>query len=160
MPEAEFVAQFADIYEHSAWVASGAFALGINQSHNQIANLHQLMIKVLDSAERPAKLALINAHPDLAGKAAIAGNLTAASTAEQAGAGISDCSAEQFAQFTQLNLRYKNKFAFPFIKAVKGSDRFKIIAAFEQRIDNDIETEFNQALLEINKIALFRLQEL
>ncbi|NRA21021.1 MAG: 2-oxo-4-hydroxy-4-carboxy-5-ureidoimidazoline decarboxylase [Oceanospirillaceae bacterium] len=160
MSAKDFIACFADIYEHSPWVAKDAYARGISREHNQITELHRLMAEVLDKAARPAKLALINAHPDLAGRAAIAGELTNASTTEQAGAGISHCSAEQFAQFSTLNQRYKDKFAFPFIMAVKGSDRFKIIAAFERRIHNDAETEFSQALQEINKIALFRLQDL
>jgi OHCU decarboxylase len=106
------------------------------------------------------QLALINAHPDLAGKAAVRGELTASSTAEQAGAGISECTAEEFSRFTQLNDAYKAKFGFPFIMAVKGSNRHQILAAFEERIHNSPEQEFACALAEINKIALFRLQQL
>ena len=105
-------------------------------------------------------LDLINAHPDLAGKAAIAGELTEASTSEQAGAGIHECTEEEFARFTELNEAYKDKFQFPFIMAVKGSNRHQIIAAFEQRIHNSPEQEFITALQEINKIALFRLADM
>ncbi|MHC3973289.1 2-oxo-4-hydroxy-4-carboxy-5-ureidoimidazoline decarboxylase, partial [Pseudomonas aeruginosa] len=107
-----------------------------------------------------AQLALINAHPDLAGKAAIRGELTASSTSEQAGAGIHECSAEEFARFTELNDAYKARFGFPFIKAVKGSNRHQILAAFEERIQHSADEEFATALAEINKIALFRLQQL
>ena len=104
--------------------------------------------------------ALICAHPDLAGKAAVHGELTAASASEQAGAGISQCSQIEFAHFTQLNEAYKTKFSFPFIKAVKGSDRHQILAAFEARMDHGVDTEFAQALTEINKIASFRMADM
>lgn len=118
-----FIEAFADIYEHSPWVAEKAYDLGIDDSLNDIEGLHQRMADILLSASREAQLALINAHPDLAGKAAIRGELTASSTSEQAGAGIHECSAEEFARFTELNDAYKARFGFPFIKAVKGSNR-------------------------------------
>ncbi len=156
----DFVSAFADIYEHSPWVAEKAYDLGQDASLDEIDSLHQRMADILLSASHEAQLALINAHPDLAGKAAIRGELTASSTAEQAGAGISECSAEEFARFTELNDAYKAKFGFPFIKAVKGSNRHQILAAFEERIHNSAEQEFATALAEINKIALFRLQAL
>nr|WP_298147526.1 2-oxo-4-hydroxy-4-carboxy-5-ureidoimidazoline decarboxylase [uncultured Pseudomonas sp.] len=156
----DFVKVFADIYEHSPWVAEKAFDIGLDASVDEVDGLHQRMADVLLSASFSAQLALINAHPDLAGKAAVRGELTASSTAEQAGAGISECSAEEFARFTELNDAYKAKFGFPFIMAVKGSNRHQILAAFEERIDNSPEREFARALAEINKIALFRLQAL
>ncbi|SFG09319.1 2-oxo-4-hydroxy-4-carboxy-5-ureidoimidazoline decarboxylase [Neptunomonas qingdaonensis] len=152
-----FIDTFADIYEHSAWVAEQAFDNGITAEYDSIARLHQLMASTLLNADKASQLALINAHPDLAGKAAVAGKLTAASTSEQSGAGISECSAEEFARFTSLNDAYKAKFRFPFIMAVKGSNRQQILAAFEERIQNNEEQEFSRALKEINKIALFRL---
>lgn len=155
-----FVAAFADIYEHSPWVAEKAYDLGLDAAVDDIDGLHQRMADILLSASRDQQLALINAHPDLAGKAAIRGELTASSTSEQAGAGIHECTAEEFARFTELNDAYKAKFGFPFIKAVKGSNRHQILAAFEERIHNSPEQEFATALAEINKIALFRLQAL
>ena len=156
----DFVKVFADIYEHSPWVAEKAFNLGLDQSVDEVDGLHQRMADILLSASFDAQLALINAHPDLAGKAAVRGELTASSTAEQAGAGIGECSAEEFARFTELNDAYKAKFGFPFIKAVKGSNRQQILAAFEERIHHSTEQELQTALAEINKIALFRLQAL
>jgi OHCU decarboxylase len=156
----DFVNVFADIYEHSPWVAEKAFNLGLDQSVDEVDGLHQRMADILLSASFDAQLALINAHPDLAGKAAIRGELTASSTLEQAGAGIGECSAEEFARFTELNDAYKAKFGFPFIKAVKGSNRQQILAAFEERIHHSVEQELQTALAEINKIALFRLQAL
>ena len=160
LSRADFVNVFADIYEHSPWVAEKAFDLGLDASVDTVDGLHQRMADILLSASHETQLALINAHPDLAGKAAIRGELTASSTAEQAGAGIGQCSAEEFARFTELNDAYKAKFGFPFIKAVKGSNRQQILAAFEERIHHSVEQEFQTALAEINKIALFRLQAL
>ncbi|WMN16130.1 2-oxo-4-hydroxy-4-carboxy-5-ureidoimidazoline decarboxylase [Pseudomonas piscis] len=155
-----FIEAFGDIYEHSPWVAEKAHDLGLDASIDQIEGLHQRMSDILLSADHARQLALINAHPDLAGKAAIQGELTAASTNEQAGAGIHQCTAEEFQRFTELNDAYKAKFQFPFIMAVKGSNRHQILAAFETRIHNSVDTEFKCALAEINKIALFRLQTL
>ncbi|MBW0238137.1 MULTISPECIES: 2-oxo-4-hydroxy-4-carboxy-5-ureidoimidazoline decarboxylase [Pseudomonas] len=155
-----FVETFADIYEHSPWVAEKAWDLGLDASVDQIERLHQRMSDILLSADHASQLALINAHPDLAGKAAVQGQLTEASTHEQAGAGIHQCTAEEFQRFTELNEAYKAKFKFPFIMAVKGSDRHQILAAFETRIHNPADAEFNCALAEINKIALFRLLQL
>lgn len=152
-----FVEAFADIYEHSPWVAEKAFELGLDPSIDEIETLHQRMSDILLSADHARQLALINAHPDLAGKAAIQGQLTEASTSEQAGAGIHQCSSDEFQRFTELNEAYKAKFKFPFIMAVKGSNRHQILAAFETRIHNPVDTEFQCALSEINKIALLRL---
>jgi len=156
----DFVKAFADIYEHSPWVAEKAYDLGHGSDIDDVDTLHARMSDILLSADHATQLALINAHPDLAGKAAVQGQLTEASTNEQAGAGIHQCTAEEFARFTELNDAYKAKFAFPFIMAVKGSNRHQILAAFETRIHNSAETEFACALAEINKIAMFRLQTL
>jgi 2-oxo-4-hydroxy-4-carboxy-5-ureidoimidazoline decarboxylase len=155
-----FVEAFADIYEHSPWVAEQTYDKSQGAELDDVETLHARMSDILLSADHAAQLALINAHPDLAGKAAVQGQLTEASTNEQAGAGIHQCTAEEFQRFTELNDAYKAKFAFPFIMAVKGSNRHQILAAFETRIHNPLETEFNCALAEINKIALFRLQAL
>ncbi|WP_428034292.1 2-oxo-4-hydroxy-4-carboxy-5-ureidoimidazoline decarboxylase [Amphritea sp.] len=158
MSRESFVSTFGDIYEHSAWVAEQAFDQGIDSRCDEIEALHARMAKILLESDKQSQLDLINAHPDLAGKAAIAGELTESSTSEQAGAGISECTAEEFARFTQLNDAYKAKFGFPFIMAVKGSNRHQILAAFEERIHNSPEQEFSRALQEINKIAQFRLE--
>ena len=157
MDRDSFVSTFADIYEHSPWVAEQTYDQGPVSEFNDIDKLQQRMASVLLSASQTAQLALINAHPDLAGKAAIAGELTEASTSEQAGAGINECTAAEFQRFTELNDAYKARFNFPFIMAVKGSNRHQILAAFESRIHNSPEDEFARALDEINRIALFRL---
>ncbi|MBA1228211.1 2-oxo-4-hydroxy-4-carboxy-5-ureidoimidazoline decarboxylase [Pseudomonas viridiflava] len=155
-----FIATFADIYEHSPWVAQHAYDLGTPDVLDHIETLHARMSDILLGATQTQQLALINAHPDLAGKAAVKGELTQASSHEQAGAGIHLCTPEEFQRFTELNEAYKARFGFPFIMAVKGSDRHKILAAFEQRLHHSPQAEFACALAEINKIALFRLQAL
>lgn len=155
-----FIAAFADIYEHSPWVAQRAFDHGHVSELDDVETLHKRMSEVLLGASHAEQLALINAHPDLAGKAAVQGELTASSTAEQAGAGIHQCTPEEFARFTALNDAYKVRFQFPFIMAVRGSDRHQILAAFETRLHNDPDTEFQQALVQINRIALLRLSQL
>ena len=100
----------------------------------------------------------LRAHPELAGKLAVAGGLTVESTAEQAGAGLDRCSPEEFARFTELNDQYGAKFGHPFIIAVRGLDRAAILAAFETRVNNDPSTEFATALAEVHKIARLRLE--
>ncbi|MCW8334185.1 2-oxo-4-hydroxy-4-carboxy-5-ureidoimidazoline decarboxylase [Vibrio sp. SCSIO 43135] len=160
MSRGEFVAHFADVYEHSPWVAEAVFEEGLNAEDDHIENLHLKMASTLLNANQEKQLALINAHPDLAGRAAINGELTAASTSEQAGAGIDQCSEEEFAKFTTYNNSYKSRFNFPFIMAVKGANRYQILESFEMRLGNDSETEFATAIKEINKIALFRLRDM
>jgi len=155
-----FIAAFGDLYEHSPWVAADTWDRLQGQGLNSIEAVHAAMSETLLAADTARQLALINAHPDLAGKAAVAGELTAASTSEQAGAGIHLCTPAEFARFTALNDAYKARFGFPFIMAVKGSDRHQILAAFETRIHHTREVEFGCALAEINKIALFRLHAL
>lgn len=156
----EFIKAFAEIYEHSPWIAARAYDLGTDATLDEIETLHQRLASILLGASHAAQLALINAHPDLAGKAALRGELSVASTSEQAGAGIHACSAEEFARFNELNAAYKARFGFPFIKAIKGNNRQQILAAFEQRLQHTPQQEFACALAEINRIALFRLQQL
>ena len=118
------------------------------------------MVKVVEVAGEERQLTLILAHPDLAGKASRRSELSAASSFEQAGAGLDRLSEEEFAQFHQLNNSYKERFNFPFILAVKGHNERSILAAFETRLNNDQATERQAALLQIYKIARFRLADL
>ncbi|MDT3718151.1 2-oxo-4-hydroxy-4-carboxy-5-ureidoimidazoline decarboxylase [Pseudomonas oryzihabitans] len=159
LDRAAFVAAFGGIYEHSAWVAERAFDEG-QPLPDAIEALHQRLSAQVARASHAEQLALIQAHPDLAGRAALAGQLTAASTSEQAGAGLDQCNADELERFTRYNDAYRAKFGFPFIMAVKGSNRHLILAAFEERLPNTPEQEFQRALAEIDRIALFRLQTL
>ncbi|SDL60177.1 OHCU decarboxylase [Franzmannia pantelleriensis] len=153
-----FVASFGDIYEHSPWIAELAWDAGLGSDQDSPAGLAAAMGEVLRSASAERQLEVIRAHPDLAGKAALAGELTDDSTREQAGAGLDQCSPEELARFERLNDAYKTKFGFPFVMAVKGNDRHDILAAFETRLDNDLDEERRTAVEQINRIALLRLE--
>ena len=155
--EAGFVEQFGGIYEHSPWVAERSWQRGVNERHTQLDQLAELMAGVLADASEAEQLQLIRAHPDLAGRAALKGELTDDSTDEQSSAGLDQCSAEELARFQTLNDAYKARFDMPFIMAVRHSNRHEILAGFEERIHNDQATEFNRALFEINRIAKLRL---
>jgi OHCU decarboxylase len=153
----EFVGRYGGIYEHSPWVAEEAFEDAEGMSVEQLADL---FCACVNNATRERKLAMIRAHPDLAGRAAVAGHLTAESTEEQKSAGIDQCTSAEFDRFQILNRQYKEKFGFPFVMAVRNSDRHEILAAFEARIDHDPETEFDTAIGEIHKIARMRLESM
>ena len=154
---ASFVAALAGIFEHSPWVAD---AVADERPFTSTADLHAAMVRAVDAAPMAAQLALIRAHPELAGKAAIAGGLTAASSAEQANAGLTACSADEFARLTELNARYNARFGFPFILAVKGYDRAGIIAEFARRVTRAPAEEHEENLRQIARIASFRLAAL
>ena len=155
-----FIARFGAVYEHSPWIAETVFEAGLTPRHDRPSGLHEARRKVVEDSPRDRQLALLRAHPDLAGKLAIVGGLTAQSASEQAGAGLDRCTPEEFTRFTSLNDAYKTKFGFPFIIAVRGKSRGEILAAFETRSTNDAVSEFRTALDEVHKIALFRLREL
>lgn len=155
-----FVARFGGVFEHSPWIAEAVWEHGLGPEHDTADGLHAAMVEVLRRADRPAKLALIRAHPDLAGRLAVAGGLTAASSAEQASAGLDRCTTAEFGRFLELNQAYKAKFGFPFVMAVKGRTRAEILAAFERRLDHDPEQEFETALGENERIARLRLANL
>jgi len=160
MDEADFMATFGGIYEHSPWIAKAAWASRARDSLDTVEGLAAAMQAAVDAASEDAKLKLICAHPDLAGKAAIRGDLTAESRSEQAGAGLDQCTEEEFETFQNLNAAYKDKFGFPFIVAVKGLDRQGILAAFRARLNHDRAQEFETALTQIHRIAGFRLADL
>ena len=151
----QFVDRYGGIYERSAWVAEEAYAAATGVSDTD--SLANIFARCVDEAPYDRKLTLIRAHPDLAGKAAIAGDLTEASTAEQSSAGIDQCTPEEYDQFQSLNANYKEKFGFPFVMAVRNSNRSDILGAFAKRLQNDSETEFATAIAEIHKIARLRL---
>jgi OHCU decarboxylase len=151
MGAAEFLAEFSGIAEHSEWVAEAALAKRPFANHAAMVLSFQ---QAVQSASKTAQLALLNAHPDLATKA----KLTQDSTNEQKGAGLDQLSKSEFEHFTTLNNAYKAKNHFPFIFAVKGATKDQILAGFEQRIENDTDTEFKTALHQVCKIIAFRLE--
>ena len=155
MKDSEFVARYGGIYEHSAWVAEET--AGDAMANEDLEQIAVIMAECVDNASTERQLALIRAHPDLAGKAQLAGELTQDSTTEQSKAGLDQCSADEYAQFQTLNDRYHEKFGFPFVMAVRASTRAEILTAFAARLENDAITEFETALQEIHKIARLRM---
>ena len=158
--QAEIIDLLGSIYEHSPWVAEILFSQGITSQDNDVGFLAERMKRIVDTSSQGMKLNLLQAHPELAGKLAISGNLTKDSTAEQASAGLDQCSKEEFAEFSKLNFEYAKKFGHPFIIAVKGLTRSEILTSFNDRIDNDSKKEFSTAMGEVHKIARLRLEQL
>ena len=156
MTTSEFVARYGGVYEHSAWVAEEVATEAV--ACETTAQIATLMADCVDNAAVERQLALIRAHPDLAGKAQLAGELTQDSSTEQSKAGLDQCSSEEYEQFQSLNDAYHQKFGFPFVMAVRASSRAEILAAFAARLENDAATEFETALQEIHQIAKLRLQ--
>lgn len=152
----DFVKRYGGIYEHSPWVAEEAVEAAATCADMDCIAL--IMAECVDNASSERQLALIRAHPDLAGKAQVAGELTEDSTEEQSRAGLDQCSAEEYERFQMLNDSYHKKFGFPFVMAVRDSTRQEILQAFDRRLSNDENTEFETALAEIHKIARLRLQ--
>ncbi len=153
-----FITRFGGIYEHSPWVAEAIFDKG--NAPDDINQLAQAMAVVVDGAAHERQLALLRAHPDLAGRLAVRGELTQASTDEQKSAGLDQCSHEELEKFQTLNKAYTGKFGFPFILAVSGTTRTQILENFETRLGNSSEQEFAAALAEVHKIARIRLEKL
>ncbi|MBI3525901.1 MAG: 2-oxo-4-hydroxy-4-carboxy-5-ureidoimidazoline decarboxylase [Betaproteobacteria bacterium] len=151
-----FTASLADIYEHSPWIPERCWT---QRPFVNREALQQALAQTLEAASDAEKLGLILAHPELAGKAAVRGELSSDSRREQAGVGLDQCSQEEFAIIRRLNDEYRDKFGFPFIVAVKGLSRADIIAAMEQRITRSRTQEFAAALAQIQHIAAFRLAD-
>lgn len=156
MTRSGFRDALADIFEHSPWVPERAWS---RRPFADLDDLHRALCDVVAGADTREQQALIDAHPQLAGKAAVRGELTAASAQEQSGAGLDQCSAEEFARITRLNDDYMDRFGFPFILAVRGQTRSRIIDALETRLGRTREQEFAEALLQIGRIARFRLAD-
>ncbi|MEL7028649.1 MAG: 2-oxo-4-hydroxy-4-carboxy-5-ureidoimidazoline decarboxylase [Pseudomonadota bacterium] len=160
MTHRQFMDAFGDVYEHSPWVAEALWPAAPSGVYDEPGAMAAAMRETVDAATEPAKLALIRAHPELAGRAAVAGEMAEASKREQSGAGLDQCTPEEYADFQQLNRAYADKFAFPFIVAVKGMTRADILGAFRARLANDTEAEFEEAMRQIHRIAGFRLEAL
>ncbi len=151
-----FIERYGGIYEHSPWVAEcAAGTLGTGAGIDDVASA---MAACVDGAGRERQLLLIRAHPDLAGKAGLRGELTASSNDEQQSAGLDQCTPAELERFHTLNAAYKRKFGFPFVMAVRNSNRLVILEAFAKRLDNTAEQEIDTALVEIHRIARLRLE--
>jgi len=160
MTQADFVAAYGGIFEHSPWIAEAAHGLELGPAHDTAIGVHSALARVFRSASRDQRMAVLQAHPDLAGKLAQAKRLTADSTAEQASAGLDALTDTERATFQQMNTDYMAKHGFPFIIAVRDHDKAGIMAAFAERIAADTQTEFAEACRQVERIALHRLKDL
>jgi OHCU decarboxylase len=160
MDRDRFVAAFGGIFEHSPWIAEGAWALELGPAHDTPQGLHNALCRVFRAASNDQRMAVLRAHPDLAGKLAAAKRLTAESTSEQASAGLDALTDKERHQFDAQNTAYVAKHGFPFIIAVKDHDKAGILRAFERRIANDTATEFAEACRQVERIARLRLEAL
>jgi OHCU decarboxylase len=160
MDRARLVAVFGGVFEHSPWIAEAAFDAGIGVDADSVDGLHAALAAAARAGSAEKRMALVLAHPDLAGRLALAGGLTAESTSEQASAGLDRLTADELARFTALNEAYKARFGIPFIIAVRGLTRHDILAAFERRLTNGRDAELAEAHRQIEKIALLRLRQI
>jgi 2-oxo-4-hydroxy-4-carboxy-5-ureidoimidazoline decarboxylase len=153
MRQPEFVESLGGIFEHSPWVAEGAYG---QRPFESVQHLHTCMEETARSADHSLVLELLRAHPDLATKLQV----TPLSAVEQQGAGLDRLTPEEFKQLTELNAAYTAKFQFPFILAVRGKNKDDIINAISKRVNRTLQEEWDQALLEIGRITRFRLEDL
>jgi 2-oxo-4-hydroxy-4-carboxy-5-ureidoimidazoline decarboxylase len=150
----QFVARLGDIAENSPWVAEAAWELRPFVGTQALIAAFQHAITAAPAARQ---LDLVRAHPDLAGKAALAGDLTDDSRREQASAGLDRLTADELATFTRLNDAYRARFGFPFVVCVGEHTKQSILAAYERRLANDADTELATAVGEVAKIVALRL---
>lgn len=155
LPSDAFVETFGDIYEHSSWVAETAVTA---RPYRGVEHMLAAMDEIVAQAPEARRLALLRAHPELAGKAAIDGTLTNASQEEQASAGLNRLLPDEFERLTKLNTAYQDKFGFPFIICVKLATKAVILTALEERLGNKYHEEFETALGEVSKIVRLRLE--
>jgi 2-oxo-4-hydroxy-4-carboxy-5-ureidoimidazoline decarboxylase len=148
----DFVERYRELFEHSPWVVERA------ADKLPFDDLHAGLMAAVRDASREEQLALIRAHPELAGKAAVDGSLTEASAAEQASAGLDRLTQAEFDRFHALNAAYRERFGFPFIICVRLTDKAGILAAMERRLANDRDAEIATALEQIGEIVRLRLE--
>ena len=156
LSEGEFIKVFANIFEKAAWIAKELYK---QKPYENFNNLSSKMLEIFENTSKENQLKILNAHPDLADKTKI-GSLTVDSKKEQSNAGLDQCTEKEFNEFKNLNDKYKKKFGFPFIYAVKGKEKKEILSNFRQRSLNDINVEFIEAKKQVKKIASLRLNEI
>ena len=156
LSQSEFIKVFANIFEKSSWIA---YDLYKKKPFDNFQNLSSKFFVIFDNASKDEQLKILNAHPDLADKIKI-GSLTYNSKKEQSSAGLSQCTYKEFKEFKNLNYKYKKKFGFPFIYAVKGKSKIEILSNFRQRVSYDISVEFSEAVKQVKKNANLRLNEI
>ncbi|MDA7750006.1 2-oxo-4-hydroxy-4-carboxy-5-ureidoimidazoline decarboxylase [Candidatus Pelagibacter sp.] len=153
LSENEFISIFGNVFEKTNWIANKAFNL---KPYKNFDDFVSTIIKIYENSSKEDCLTIFNAHPELA----VEKKLTEDSHKEQKGANLNRCNNEEFSEFKNLNIEYKNKFGFPFIIAIKGKKKKEILNNFRKRIKNEINLEFNEAKEQVKKIATFRLNEI
>ncbi|WGD28985.1 2-oxo-4-hydroxy-4-carboxy-5-ureidoimidazoline decarboxylase [Ancylobacter sp. WKF20] len=156
LDEAGFIAALDGIFEHAPWVAAGASA---RRPFTTVTALHEALMQAVLARPEEERVAFVAAHPDLAGKAARAGNIAPASVSEQAGLGLDRLPDAEFERFERLNAAYRARFGFPFVICVRRQTRDAILDAFEARLAHDRSAELAMALDEIGHITRLRLVE-
>ena len=149
----EFLSIFGNVFEKTEWIAEKCYDL---KPYNSIDELFLKMMEIFENAKKESHLEILNAHPDLA----VEKKLTKDSKNEQKNASLNQCTDQELMDFNDLNIKYKKKFGFPFIIAVKGKNKKEILNSFRQRITNNINLEFEEAKKQVKKIATFRLNEI
>ena len=155
LSQSEFVEIFGNIFEKARWVAEKLYN---EKPFNNFEELRSKMLGIFINASKKTQIKVLNSHPDLADKTKI-GYITKDSKIEQNDAGLDQCSREELNEFKNLNNKYKKKFGFPFILAVRGKDKIEILNEFKKRILNNKNDEFSEALTQVVKIANLRLKE-
>ena len=156
LSKSEFAEVFGNIFENASWIAEKLY---MQKPFKNFDDLSSKMISIFEHTNNQNKLNILNSHPDLADKAKI-GSLTPDSYREQSKAGLDQCNEKEFNEFKNLNLKYKNKFGFPFIIAVKQKNKLEILVSFKKRILFEKKDEFDEAIKQVKKIASLRLDEL
>ena len=151
--KSEFLSIFGNVFEKTDWIAEKCYDL---KPYNSVDELFLKMMEIFENAQKESHLEILNAHPDLA----VEKKLTKDSKNEQKNASLNHCTDQEFIEFNNLNKKYKKKFSFPFIIAVKGKNKEEILNIFRQRITNNINLEFEEAKKQVKKIASFRLSEI
>ena len=152
-----FIQEFGEIFENSPWVAKQAWE---KRPFATLDDLHAAMVAVAKYAPAAMQLTLLQSHPDLAGREAQSGTMTASSVAEQASAGLNALSHDEMIEISGLNAAYRKKFGFPFIIAVRMYTKEGILFEFSRRLQNDTQTEFANNLQNVYIITLLRLKKL
>jgi len=156
LSETEFTQVFCNVFENADWISKKLYG---QKPFKNFQDLSKKMISIFENANNEDKLKILNAHPDLADKTKI-GSLTPDSNEEQNNAGLDQCTEKEFNQFKILNYKYKDKFGFPFILAVKGRQKSDILLNFKKRVLSDKKSEFNEGVVQVIQIANLRLKEL
>ena len=156
LSKSEFTEVFGNIFENAAWIAEKLYE---QKPFKNFQELSEKIISIFENCDQQNKFEILNSHPDLADKTKIS-SLTPDSNKEQVNAKLDQCTKDEYNEFKNLNLKYKNKFGFPFIIAVKGKNRSEILLDFKKRILSSEKIEFDEAITQVKKIASARLHRL